>query len=76
MNADTRLHVPNDGNTRTQSTVYTGQSSSVQVFLKFLRNFAYAIHDKDTGNLLEYCHLIKHPKHRTAWSQTFGEEIR
>jgi hypothetical protein len=44
--------------------------------LQFLCNFAYTILDKDTGNLLEYRHLIKHPKYRTTWSQSFGKEIR
>jgi hypothetical protein len=44
--------------------------------LKFLRNFAYAILDKDTGTLLEYRHLIKHPKYRTTLGQSFGKEIR
>ncbi len=44
--------------------------------LLFLCKFAYAILDKDTGNLLEYHHLIKHPKYKTTWSQSFRKEIR
>ncbi len=44
--------------------------------LQFLRDFANAILDKDTGDLLECCHLIKHPKYRNTWSQSFRKEIR
>ncbi len=29
-----------------------------------------------TGDLLEYRHLLKHPKYKDVWSQSFGKEIR
>jgi hypothetical protein len=45
------------------------QAAACKYPLQFLCNFAYAILDKDTGNLLEYRHLIKHPKYRNTWSQ-------
>jgi hypothetical protein len=32
--------------------------------------------DDKTGNLLEYWHLLKHPKYKDVWSQSFGKEIR
>jgi len=32
--------------------------------------------DDETGDLLEYRHLLKHPKYRDVWSQSFGKEIR
>jgi hypothetical protein len=44
--------------------------------LQSLCNFACAILDKDTGDLLEYCHLIKHPNYRKTRSQSFGNKIR
>jgi hypothetical protein len=44
--------------------------------IQFLWDFANAILDKDTGDLLEYHHLIKHSKYRNTWSQSFGKEIR
>ncbi len=46
--------------------------------LQFLVDFAYAILDKDTGDLLEYRHhhLIKHTKYKNTWGQSFGKEIR
>jgi hypothetical protein len=42
------------------------QAALRKFFLQFQCNFAYAILDEDTGNLLEYCHLIKHPKYRNT----------
>ena len=35
-----------------------------------------AVLDNDTGDLLEYRHLIKHPKYKDTWSQSFRKEIR
>ncbi len=32
--------------------------------------------DDETGDLLEYRHLIKHPKYKDTWSKSFGTEIR
>ncbi len=40
------------------------QASCCKYPLQFLCDFAYAVLDDDTGDLLEYCHLIKHPKHK------------
>jgi hypothetical protein len=40
------------------------QAASHQYPLQFLCDFAYANLDDNTGDLLEYCHLIKHPKYR------------
>jgi hypothetical protein len=36
----------------------------------------YVVLDNDTGNLLEYHHLIKYPKYKNTWSNSFGTEIR
>ena len=44
--------------------------------LQFLCDLAYAVLDDDTADLLEYCHLIKHPKYKDMWSNSFGKEIR
>jgi hypothetical protein len=52
------------------------QASYCKYPLQFLCNFAYAVLNNDTGDLLEYRHLIKHPKHKDIWSQSFGKEIR
>ena len=44
--------------------------------LKFLCDLAYSILDEDTGDLLEYRHLMKHPKYKDTWLKSFGTEIR
>ncbi len=43
--------------------------------LQFLCDFAYAVLDDEAGELLEYHHLLKHPKYMDVWSQSFGKEI-
>jgi hypothetical protein len=35
----------------------------------------YAILDDEAGNLLNYHHLLKHPKHKDIWSKSFETEI-
>jgi hypothetical protein len=52
------------------------QAASRKYPLQFLCNFANAILDEDTSDLLEYRPLIKHQKYRNTWSQLFGKEIR
>ncbi len=52
------------------------QASCRKYPLQFLCDFTYAVLDNDIGDLLEYHHLIKHPKHKDIWSQSFGKEIR
>ena len=36
---------------------------------------AGAVLDEDTGDLLDYCHLVKHPKHKKYGSGAFGKEV-
>ncbi len=31
--------------------------------------------DDETGDLLVYRHLLRHPKYRDVWSKSFGMEI-
>ncbi len=38
-------------------------------------HFANAIIDPDTGASMEYRHLIKSPRHQTAWSTSFANEL-
>jgi hypothetical protein len=45
------------------------QAASHRYLLQFLCNFAYTVLDDNTGDLLEYRHLIKHPKYKDTWSQ-------
>ena len=43
--------------------------------MTFLCDFAGSVLDKETGELLEYRHLIKHPKMKDDWRYSFGNEI-
>jgi hypothetical protein len=52
------------------------RAASHKYSLQFLCDFASTILVKDTGDLLEHCHHIKHQKYRNTWSQSFGKEIR
>jgi hypothetical protein len=44
--------------------------------LQFLCDLAYAVLDDEIGDLLEYRHLMKHPKYKDTWLESFGTEIR
>jgi hypothetical protein len=52
------------------------QAASRTYPLKFLCDFASAVLDNKTGDLLEYRHLLRHPKYRDVWSKSFGTDIR
>ena len=52
------------------------QASCCKYPLQFLCDFAYAVLNDDTGDIVEYRHLIKHPKQKDIWSQSFGKQIR
>ena len=44
--------------------------------LQFLCDLAYAVLNDKTGDLLlEYRHLMKHPKYKDVWTKSFGKEI-
>ena len=52
------------------------QATSRKYPLRFLCDSASAVLDEETGDLLEYRHLLKNPKYRDIWSKSFGTEIR
>ena len=43
--------------------------------LAVLCAFAGAVLDATTGEMMEYRHLIKHPKHKGTWGNSFGDEV-
>ena len=43
--------------------------------MKFLADFAGAVLDDETGELLKYLHLIKRSKYKKDWGYSFGNEI-
>jgi hypothetical protein len=52
------------------------QAAAHKYPLQLLCDFASAVLDDKTGNLLEYHHLLKHPKYKDVWSRSFGTEIQ
>ena len=43
--------------------------------LAFEENFAGVVIDEDTGEALEYRHLIKHPKYKDVWETSLANEF-
>ena len=42
---------------------------------KFPRHMLNAVLNEDTGELMEYRHLIGDPKYREIWGQSYGNEL-
>ena len=60
-----------------QRPPYSAQQATARCHSpKFLYKTASAILDEETGQLLKYRHLIKHPKYKEVWMKSFGTEIR
>jgi hypothetical protein len=76
MNPHAGIHAPMHGNTRIQGPLHCTTGGFEKVSLQFLCNLAYAVLDNETGNLLKYRHLMKHPKYKDVWTKSFGTEIR
>ena len=51
------------------------QASRRRFKLEFLTDFAGSVLDAETGELLEYRHLIKRPKYKNEWGYSFGNKI-
>jgi hypothetical protein len=43
---------------------------------QFITDWANAVINKETGELMEYRHLLKDPRHQERWQNSFGREIR
>ena len=54
----------------------SAQAASHTSPLQFLCNFAYAVLDDNTGDLLKYHHLMKHLKYKDTWTASFSKDIR
>ena len=59
----------------TSTTFSPSQTAMRRYPLQFWCEFAGAVMDDDTGEMLEYRHLVKIPKYRERWSKAFGKEI-
>ena len=51
------------------------QDVSRTYLLQFLVYMAVAVLNGETGDLLEYRHLIQRPKHKKDWGHSFGNKI-
>ena len=59
-----------------KATTFTPrQAASRQFPSEFIMEYAGAVLDGATGNLLEYRHLIKDPRYKEIWGVSFGDEI-
>jgi hypothetical protein len=55
---------------------FTSKQAAARKYpLQFLCDLAYAVLDDETGNLLEFRHLMKHPKYKDVWTKSFNKEI-
>jgi hypothetical protein len=59
-----------------KATFTARQAASIQYPLQFLCSPLYSVLVDETGDLLEYQHLMKHPKYKDMWTKSFGTEIR
>lgn len=56
-------------------TLCPAQLASRRFPLQVLCDIAGAVMDDETGEMLEYRHLLKRPKYKDTWSKAFGNEI-
>ena len=68
---DAMLSVVEFGNTK----LAPQRLASRRFPMQFLCEIAGAVMDEDTGDMLEYRHLVKIPKYRVVWTKAFGKEI-
>ena len=70
---DILMHV---AETTTRGNEISAKSAASRKYpLQFLCDYANAVLDDETGEMMEYRHLIKNPKYREAWGRSFGNEI-
>jgi len=57
------------------TTVNPQMAASQKYSIQILCNYANAVIDNETGEIMEYRHLLKDPKHRKRWQRSFSKEI-
>ena len=56
--------------------MFTPQSTASRKFpAKFFTDMANTVLDGDSGELLGYRYLVKHPKYKVIWGDSFGNEV-
>ena len=58
-----------------KTTINPRQAASRKYPMKLLCEMAGAVLDADTGDLLEYRHLIRRPQYQAVWGKAFGKEV-
>ncbi len=56
------------------SAITAKNAASRKFPMQFLCDYANAVLDDKTGELLVYWHLIAHPNYKQAWGASFGNE--
>jgi hypothetical protein len=74
-NPHARLYASMHGNPGYKAPFTPQQATSCKYPIQFLCDLAYAVLKDEAGNLLENCHLMKHPKHKEVWTKPFSKEI-
>ena len=60
---------------RTSYQIDPQKSASRKYLLKLFCELAGAVLDEETGDFLEYRHLVKQPNHKKVWGGAFGKEV-
>ena len=60
---------------RTSYQIDPQKASSSKYPLQFFCEFSGAVLDEETGDLLEYRHLVKHLNHKKVWGVAFSKEV-
>ena len=42
---------------------------------RFPKEVLAAVSNKETGELMDYCHLVGNPKYRKSWQKSYGDEV-
>ena len=78
----TNTRIRRNGRTLTQEAMLesiqlqqTDMNARILAARKFPRHMLNTVLNEDTGELMEYRHLIGNPKYREIWGQTYGNEL-
>jgi hypothetical protein len=62
--------------TTVTNTVTPRMAASRKYPMQFLCDYTNAVINDETGEIMEYRHLLKDPKHCERWQRSFSKEIR
>ena len=60
---------------RTSYQIDPQKAASRKYPLQLFCELAGAVLDEETGDLLEYRHIVKQPNHKKVWGGAFGKEV-